>query len=284
MVAGGCEHGRGLDRRSFLAALAAGALGALAGCRTYRPEAGIAAPITLPRRPSTTTSSTVPPTGLLLGPVPRPRPGIAEVVSKAPTRADTIALTIDDGFCEECVDAYVDFAASTGIHITFSPNGRYRRFWDVHAPRLRPLISAGQVQIGNHTWSHKRLTGLSDQQVEDEIERNEEWIQEVFGITARPWFRPPFGVHDERVDTLCGDLGYTKIFMWNGTLGDAAPLTADQLLHQADLWFRPGTIVLGHANHPTVIELFDQLRALLEERQLVPITLDDMFGTSRTTG
>jgi hypothetical protein len=43
----------------------------------------------------------------------------------------------------------------------------------------------------------------------------------------------------------------------------------------------PGRIVLGHANHPTILGLFDQISDLLRERDLQPATLDEFFGTNR---
>jgi hypothetical protein len=42
--------------------------------------------------------------------------------------------------------------------------------------------------------------------------------------------------------------------------------------------------MLGHANHPTTLQVFGRVRALLAERRLEPVTLDEMFGTSRVTG
>ena len=45
-----------------------------------------------------------------------------------------------------------------------------------------------------------------------------------------------------------------------------------------------GRIVLGHMNHLTVLGLFPQLQAMIAERGLQPVTLDEMFGTSRATG
>ena len=43
-------------------------------------------------------------------------------------------------------------------------------------------------------------------------------------------------------------------------------------------------INLGHANHPAVLGLFDQLMDLIHSRDLHPVTLDEMFGTSRAAG
>ena len=72
--------------------------------------------------------------------------------------------------------------------------------------------------------------------------------------------------------------------MWSGTLGDATAESPQELLGLADKWVKAGTIVLGHANHPTVLGLFDQLQELLAQRGLQPVTVDAMFGTSRAHG
>lgn len=195
-----------------------------------------------------------------------------------------MALTIDDGYCDECVAAYAAFAERSGMHMTFAPNGVYREIWERHAARLRPLVRKGQVQVANHTWSHPNLLRRSDQEVRSEIERNEAWIEDVFGITARPWFRPPFGNHNRRTDEIAAELGYTRILLWNGTLGDATPERPDELMALAVEHLREGKIVPGHANHPVVTNLFGEIEQLIRERGLKPVTIDEMFGTSRSTG
>lgn len=229
--------------------------------------------------PSTSNQSSI-----SLDSIPAPHPGPPVLVSRGPRFTDQIALTIDDGYCAGCVASYVEFAQSSGIHITFSPNGVYGGLWAPHAPVLRPLIEAGQVQIGNHTFKHLDLTRLPDSRVRTELERNDEWIQTTFGITARPWYRPPFGHHDSRTDELAGQLGFTRILMWNGSFGDATLLTPQVLMAQAVKYLKPGTVMLGHANHPTVTHLFPQIQSIIEQRKLQPVTLDEMFGTSRATG
>jgi len=186
---------------------------------------------------------------------------------------------------EESYQEYLSGLAQTsGIHITFSPNGVYQHLWNPHAATLRSLIEAGQVQIGNHTFSHLDLKKLADHDIEGELERNELWINTTFGVTTRPWYRPPYGFHDERVDTIAGSLGYTNVLMWNGSFGDSNLLTPEVLMKQADEYLKPGVVMLGHANHPTVSQLFGQIEDLIRERNLTPVTLDEMFGTSRALG
>ncbi len=115
----------------------------------------------------------------------------------------------------------------TGIHLTFSPNGIYRAVWEPHAAVLRPLIARGQVQIVNHTDSHADLRRLGNARIVRELTRNDEWVQRTFGTTTRPWFRPPYGFHNQRVDGVKGELGYTRTLLWNGTLGDSSAMSAD---------------------------------------------------------
>jgi hypothetical protein len=72
--------------------------------------------------------------------------------------------------------------------------------------------------------------------------------------------------------------------MWNGSFSDSEVVTTQFLLAQAAKYLQPGVINLGHANHPLVLSCFDQLVALIHSRNLTPVTLDEMFGTSRATG
>jgi peptidoglycan-N-acetylglucosamine deacetylase len=192
-----------------------------------------------------------------------------------------IALTVDDGYAHDVVAGYVDFARRTGIHLTFSPNGTYASAWAPQAAVLRPLIDVGQVQIMNHTFSHPRLTQLSAGRVREELERNERWIVTTFGTSARPYWRPPYGAHDAAVDAIARDAGFPTAVMWTGSYGDSTLVTPEFLLDQARRYLTPGRIVLGHANHPTILGLFDQISDLLRERGLQPATLDEFFGTSR---
>ena len=201
-----------------------------------------------------------------------------------PADGRRIALTVDHGPPADVVAGYVAFAQSTGIHLTFSPNGIYERQWAPHAAVLRPLVALGQVQIMNHTFTHRDLRTLSAAGVRDELERNDAWVVRTFGTTTRPYYRPPFGFHTPEVEDVAGELGWTRTMMWNGSFSDSEVVTPEFLMAEARKYLMPGVINVGHANHPTVLGLFDQLAALIKERQLEPVTLDEMFGTSRAAG
>jgi peptidoglycan/xylan/chitin deacetylase (PgdA/CDA1 family) len=267
-----------MDRRRFLLVLAAGLTGAAVGRGTAVPGAPAVVDAAGPPRLASAGE---------VAPAPRHVPGLepAEpptgVVDALPGEGTSLALTIDDGTNSEVVAAFIAFAADTGVRLTFFPNGCYRS-WEDNAPALRPLIDSGQVAMGNHTWSHPDLTTLSDQEVAEEISRNRDYLWRAFGVRDSPFFRPPFGARDERTDRIAADVGHPTIAMWNGTLDDSRVLTPAELMAAARKWFAEQTIIVGHANHPTVTTLYDDLVELIRERGLQTVTLADVWATPTT--
>jgi peptidoglycan/xylan/chitin deacetylase (PgdA/CDA1 family) len=265
-----------MDRRRFLLVLAAGLTGAAVGHGTVGlvdpsgpplTAAGAAEPV---REPAT---------GGVPGLVPVDPP--TGVVTELPGEGTSLALTIDDGTNTDVVASFAAFAADTGVRLTFFPNGCYRS-WEDNADALRPLVDSGQVAFGNHTWSHPDLTTLPDAEVAEEISRNRDFLRRVFGVRDTPFFRPPFGARDERTDRIAADVGHPTIAMWNGTLEDSRVLSAGELMAAARRWFAAQSIVVGHANQPTVTELYGDLVDLLRERGLRTVTLADVWATSRS--
>ena len=123
------------------------------------------------------------------------------------------------------------------------------------ATRGRPPGTIREPHLGPRQSAH-----ALNAQIGDELQRNDEWIQTTFGITSRPWFRPPYGYYDARVEEVAAALGFTNILMWNGTLGDATAISPQALLALAQRYLTAGRIVLGHLNHPTVLDLFPRIQ------------------------
>ena len=250
----------------FLLVLAAGLAGAAVGQGTT----GLVAP----HRPASGR-----PAARSAGPgAGAPLPPPLGVVDRLPGDGRSLALTIDDGTNSEVVAAFAAFAVDAGVRLTFFPNGRYSS-WEDNAPALRKLVDSGQVVFGNHTWSHPDLTTLGDAQVVDEIRRNQVFLRNTFGVRDSPFFRPPFGARNERTDRISADLGHPTVVMWNGTLEDSRVLTSEQLVSAARKWFAEQAIIVGHANHPTVTKVYDELLGVISDRDLTTVTLADVWAT-----
>jgi peptidoglycan/xylan/chitin deacetylase (PgdA/CDA1 family) len=269
-----------MDRRVFLAGLAATAVTALSGCSLQKSEAaGTPAPTS--SRPAPTPAPTPRPT-------PTDSPAPVPIVKKYPiTPGKTItglpgdgnlmAWTVDDGVSSNVVGAYAQFAHDSGIRLTFFLNG-VNASWTDNAPALRPLVESGQVQMANHTWDHADLTGLSDAGIAQELQHNAEFIRNTYGVEAAPFYRPPYGYINHRVASVASSIGYAAPVMWYGSLADSGLLSPQQIVANANQWFLPQHIVIGHANYDPVTQVYGQLLDILRERRLRTVTLRDVFA------
>jgi peptidoglycan/xylan/chitin deacetylase (PgdA/CDA1 family) len=270
-----------LNRRRFLAALSAAVLGG-AGAGAARGVLG--GP---PQTPTASAAAVAPPhraagkvvPGALLPPpapserVPLPGGG---VLNKLPGDGNLLALTVDDGVSTDVVRLYTQFAKDTGVRLTYFVNGIYRS-WTDNLALLRPLVESGQIQLGNHTWSHPNLTKLPASRVAQQISGNDEFLKTTFGVDARPYLRPPYGRHNSTVDAVAADLGYTAITLWSGSLSDSTVITEDYIVQMAQRAFTGQAIVIGHLNHLPVTHVYEQLRDLIRARSLRTVTLNDVF-------
>ena len=204
-----------------------------------------------------------------------PLPG-GGVLNKLPGDGNLLALTVDDGVNTDVVRLYTEFARETGVRLTYFVNGIYRS-WTDNLALLRPLVESGQVQLGNHTWSHPDLTKLPVSRVAQQISRNDEFLKTTFGVDARPYLRPPYGRHNSTVDAVAADLGYTAITLWSGSLADSTVITEDYIVQMAQRAFTGQAIVIGHLNHLPVTHVYEQLRDLIRARSLRTVTLNDVF-------
>jgi peptidoglycan-N-acetylglucosamine deacetylase len=212
-----------------------------------------------------------------LPPIAAAHAGRARVVLHGP-RVRAVALTFDDGFCARCVAGILRTLARTGAHATIFPNGTYGpTSWDRQAGTVRRLIARGQLAVGNHTFTHRDARTESAAQLADDLTRNERWIERTFGVTARPFFRPPYGSYDAAVGAVAGQLGYTDVVLWSGTLADSTRQTNAYVVHAIKYWARPGAIILAHGNYPATARSLGRLLAVLRARHLRTVTLPELL-------
>ena len=194
-----------------------------------------------------------------------------------PGEGKYIAWTVDDGADPEVVRAYAEFSRRTGTRLTFFINGQYPAFRQ-HRDLLLPLVKSGQLQIANHTYSHAALTSLTDEQIVHELTRNDEEIRRLFGVSSKPYFRPPYGYYDARVLAAAASCGFTRPVLWYGSLADSSNISSAEVYAYAEKYALAQHIVIGHLNYRGVVSELDRIRALLDRRGLTTVTIRDYYG------
>jgi len=202
------------------------------------------------------------------------------VYSSGPTAHREIAITFDDGFCPACARRIIDYLLRSDERASIFPNGLYATTWDPLAAKIRGLVARGQLTVGNHTFHHLDAPAVGAATFGADLEQNERWIENTFGLTGRPFFRPPYGAYDSGTLAEAGALGYTRVIMWSGTLADSNLRTIPYLLHAIRYWAKPGAIILCHANYPPTSEVLPRIFAILRHKHLRPVTLGQLLGGS----
>ena len=74
------------------------------------------------------------------------------------------------------------------------------------------MIEEGHI-IGNHTVNHKSMPDLNEEQINSEVMKLHQTIQEKFGYEMK-YIRPPKGEFSEKTLSVTSSLGY-KTVMWS---------------------------------------------------------------------
>lgn len=226
--------------------------------------------------PTAAASKTASATATSSNPVPAARAWTGPQTG-LPGEGKYIVWTVDDGADPEVVRAYAEFSRRTGTRLTFFINGQYPAFRQ-HRDLLLPLVKSGQLQIANHTYSHAALTSLTDEQIIQELTRNDEEIRRLFGVSSKPYFRPPYGYYDARVLAAAASCGFTRPVLWYGSLADSSNISSAEVYAYAEKYALAQHIVIGHLNYRGVVSELDRIRALLDRRGLKTVTIRDYYG------
>ncbi|KAG0151452.1 hypothetical protein CROQUDRAFT_36749 [Cronartium quercuum f. sp. fusiforme G11] len=175
--------------------------------------------------------------------------GLAHDISTCP-EPNTWGLSIDDGpNCSH--NAYYDYLRTANQKATLFYIGSNVIDWPLEAQRG---LADGH-EICCHTWSHRYMTGLTNEQVFAELYFSKKIIKEILGVTVQCW-RPPFGDVDDRVRFIASALGMSTI-LWDNDMNDFRFATLGQAAVNAkyqaiiDLaskggFSTKGTVVLTH--------------------------------------
>jgi peptidoglycan-N-acetylglucosamine deacetylase len=175
------------------------------------------------------------------------------------SKAKCIALTFDAGPSEH-TPALLKVLAEKKVRVTFFLLGH--NHVDKYPDLVRQMAQNGNV-LGNHSWTHPRLTDLKPAQIRAELDHLDTEVEKLTG--KRPTLmRPPQGRTDKKVSQVCKELGLAQV-LWSDTASDYA--TNDSaLIHKRILKdaSRDGIILLHDlykGTVPAVPGIIDALRA-----------------------
>jgi peptidoglycan/xylan/chitin deacetylase (PgdA/CDA1 family) len=198
-------------------------------------------------------------------------PRIAEIprvaVGRVTTDEPVVALTFDACATGDQANSFdravFDILKKEQIPTTVFLSGRWIEF---HRDEARELAAEPWIEIGNHSYSHPRLTNVPVARLLDEIERTEELIGQLGRHSVA--FRPPAGVYDDRILKAAAGMKLPTV-LWDVVSGDAmGHIPTERIIDVVSRTVRAGSIVVFHINGrgPFTKEALPEIIHRLRER------------------
>ena len=160
-----------------------------------------------------------------------------------------VAMTFDDGPHPKNTPRLLDILRTRNIKATFYVIGSNV---DRYPHIVRRIVAEGH-EIGNHTYTHRKLTTLSNSELRREMRRTEDAIVRAAAVKPRT-MRPPYGALLQRQRSLVfSDFTYPTI-MWSVDPNDwkrpGPSVVRSRILRGA----HNGAIILAHDLHAPTID------------------------------
>ncbi len=153
-----------------------------------------------------------------------------------------VALTFDDGPHPEYTPEILDILDEFGVKATFFVVGENAAQYPEIVKRI---IDSGH-EIGNHTWSHKGMSGITREQAEREILNTHIFLKETFNYSP-VLFRPPGGGEFSTARSVAEEMGYKYVlWAWRTDSKDWSGVDAQTISQTVLSTVGEGDIVLLH--------------------------------------
>ena len=185
-----------------------------------------------------------------------------------------VALTVDDCYNIDHVQAVIDLCREYNVPVTFFVIGKALKVKDREV--WQSALDAG-CEIGNQTFSHARLPDLNRDGIISQLTRTQSRLDEVLGWHyAMQVMRPPYGrlsadpshKSDLWVVEAIEDAGYVHAVRWDVSQTDPGKALRD---------VQCGSILLYHAN-PKDIRCLTRLIPNLVEAGYECVTVSELLS------
>ena len=207
----------------------------------------------------------------------------SQVIRSGIRETNKVAITIDDGYGDTLILKTLESLRNHNVKATFFTLGECIR----NEPAIwKQAVEEGH-ELANHTYSHRYLTTMNDEEIVNELDRWQEEVDQALGYSYTAYFfRPPgmdgfttpqAGKTKHYLD-LIGRKGLISV-LWDvdhfsglGT-GSASPdVIANYILQQA----RGGSIILLHFKENDIAALPSIITGL-RSQGLEPCSLSELL-------
>lgn len=143
----------------------------------------------------------------------------------------------------------------------------------VKNPKIYKGIQKKGHLLGSHTWSHKFLPALTNEEIIAQFEWSL-WAMNATGNHLPKWYRPPYGGIDDRVRSIARMFGMQAVLWDHDTFDwqmEAVPAQRNkkQILNDVYRWNEQGRgIILEHDVYRSTIDLAAEINKIIGHKQM----------------
>ncbi|MCM3733610.1 polysaccharide deacetylase family protein [Fictibacillus nanhaiensis] len=182
------------------------------------------------------------------------------IVTKAETTEKVVALTFDDGPTDN-TDEILSILKEENVKATFFVTGREI---EENFEEAKKLAEAGH-ELGNHSYSHKRMVLKTPSFIKNEIEKTDELVRKA-GYEGTIQFRPPNGKKLILLPRYL-DKHDRKTILWNMEPDSYPEIASDseKIVMHVNENIEPGSIILLHVMYDSREESMKSVKGIITE-------------------
>jgi len=192
------------------------------------------------------------------------------VLLQGPANKPYVGITIDDGPHPLIIPLMLAVLDHYDVNATFFVVGRKA---EQYPGLVREMAQAGH-ELGNHTYWHRRLSRLSEQEAGAEVRACSAVIGTLTGRLVR-YIRPPGGDFSRASLRAIARSGLT-VALWTHNTGDWHQVSPGQIANRALAGVKPGSIILMHDGDLNSVKALELIIEGLQKRGLKPVTLSEL--------
>jgi peptidoglycan/xylan/chitin deacetylase (PgdA/CDA1 family) len=182
------------------------------------------------------------------------------------TNSKVVAITFDDGPSSYTDDIITILKENDAVATFFILGNKVKTYEEV----LKKSIEFGN-ELGNHTYNHKWLTKLTDEEIKKQIEDTQNIIKDTLGYTPR-LFRPSYGSINKRVRK---DINL-DVILWNIDTMDWKYKSVDTIVNRAVRNVNDGSIILMHETYQRTKDALPKILSILKEKGFIFVTISEL--------
>lgn len=179
-----------------------------------------------------------------------------DILVRGNTDLREVAFTFDDGPKPEIARELLNILGREGVRATFFVVGKQV---EQHPELVRRMMNEGH-EVGNHTFNHPRLDGMSPERIRAEIASCDKAILKATGARSN-LFRPPGMRYDDVVIDAAQALNYVTVH-WNTVARDFGKVDSSDIAERVIKNAKPGGVILLHGHPETLKALPEIIRDL----------------------